>query len=98
LRADIVVSGIPQSTEPLADALIDLIQPRLIVITDAEYPATARASKKLRQRLARRNIPVLYTRETGAVTVRFQSHGWQIKTMNRMNPLDEKIDAPATDE
>ncbi len=81
LRADIVVAGLPQQTEPLADALIDAIQPRLIIITDAEYPASERASKKLRARLARHNIPVLYTRETGAVTLTFRKSGWEKQIM-----------------
>jgi beta-lactamase superfamily II metal-dependent hydrolase len=81
LRADIVVSGIPVQTEPLADALLDAIQPGLIVITDSEYPATQRASPKLRERLETRGVPVLYTREAGAVTLRLRDRRWEARPM-----------------
>ena len=80
LRADIVVSGIPTQTEPMAEALLDAIQPRLIVISDSVYPATARASRKLRERLATRNIPVIFTSETGAVTILFGEESWEVRS------------------
>jgi competence protein ComEC len=83
LRADIVVSGLPTKTEPLADALLDAIQPRVIVIADADYPATQRASRRLRARLARRRVPVIYTREAGAVTAEFRRNEWQMTTMDQ---------------
>jgi len=51
LRADIVVAGLPAIGEPLCEALIDAIQPRLIIISDSEFPASERASPKLRARL-----------------------------------------------
>jgi len=81
LRADIVVSGLPEKSEPLCDALLDVIQPKLIVIADSEFPATRRATAALRGRLGNRGIPVIYTRDDGAVTislgrsVRFQRAG-----------------------
>ena len=82
LRADIVVSGLPNQTEPLADALLDSLQPQLIVITDSEYPASERAAPKLRERLAARNVPVLYTRETGAITLTFAKGRWTARPMS----------------
>lgn len=85
LRADIVVAGLPAQSEPLANALIEAIQPRLIIVTDAEFPATERASKKLQARLAQQNIPVLYTRETGAVTLDFRKDKWSLRTMKGNN-------------
>ena len=92
LRADIVVSGIPTQTEPLADALLDAIQPRLIVISDSVYPATARASRKLRERLAERNIPVIFTSETGAATIIFGENSWEVRSASgkKIEPLPEK--------
>ena len=81
LRADIVVSGIPSQTEPLADSLIQALQPKLIIVTDAEYPASQRASSRLRERLGAHQIPVLYTRDTGVVTIRFQEGSWELETM-----------------
>ena len=89
LRADIVVSGIPTQTQPLAESLLDAIQPRLIIISDSVYPATARASRKLRERLAARNIPILFTSEQGAVTILFGEKSWEVRTANgkRIEPV-----------
>lgn len=82
LRADIVISGVPTASEPLADALLDAIGPRLIIVTDSEYPATQRASRRVSERLEVRNVPVIYTRETGAVTLRFRAGQWEARTMS----------------
>ncbi len=54
LRADIVIAGLPTQGEPLNEALLDAIQPRVIIIQDSEYPANRRASRALRERLAQR--------------------------------------------
>jgi len=80
LRADIVVSGLPTQTEPLCEALLDAIRPRVIVVADSELPATARASERLKTRLLRRKILVLHTRETGAVTISLRPGGCEINT------------------
>lgn len=80
LRAEIVVSGLPTQTEPLCEALLDVIQPRVVVVADSELPATARASERLKERLTSRKILVLHTRETGAVTILFRPHGCEINT------------------
>lgn len=82
LEADVVVSGLPARTEPLAEALLDAIDPRLIIITDAEYPAPQRAPPKLRERLDARGIPALYTRETGAVTLSSRRGRWWVRTVS----------------
>ena len=82
LRADIVVTGLPSQEEPLSEALLDAIQPRLLVVADSEFPASERASAKLRERLARRSTPVIYTRSAGAVTIEFRRSGWQVRAMN----------------
>lgn len=82
LRADIVVAGLPEQTEPLCDALLDAIQPRLIIVADSEFPATKRASPSLRKRLAQRSASVLYTRFTGAVTLTVGKSGWKLHAMD----------------
>jgi competence protein ComEC len=82
LRADVVVAGLPTEAEPLCDALLDAIQPRAIVIADSEFPATRRAGAGLRERLARRNVPVIYTSASGAVTVTVIGGGWELRTMD----------------
>jgi len=82
LRTDIIVAGLPTQGDPLADALLDALQPRLIIITDSEYPANQRSSPRLRERLALRDVPMLYTRETGAVTIRLVEGRWAVRGMN----------------
>jgi competence protein ComEC len=80
LKADIVVAGLPAQGEPLADAVLEAVRPRLIILADASYPATARASQRLRQRLRERGLPVFYTSETQAVTLSFHRDGWTAET------------------
>jgi beta-lactamase superfamily II metal-dependent hydrolase len=82
LRADIVVAGLPSAGEPLCDALIDAIRPRVIVIADSEFPATRRASRALRERLEQKQIPVIYTRTAGAVKIETDKTGWKLHAMD----------------
>lgn len=82
LRADIVVAGLPTQGEPLCEALLDAIQPRAIIVADSELPATARASARLKERLLRRNILVLHTRDHGAATIIFGPKRTMIRTMS----------------
>jgi len=62
--------------------LIDAVQPKIIVIADSEFPANRRASGKLKERLAQRKIPVIYTRDSGAVTIITDVNGWKLRTMD----------------
>jgi len=62
--------------------LIDAIQPKIIVIADSEFPASRRASRELKKRLAGKNIPVIYTRDASAVTIVADKSGWQLRTMD----------------
>jgi competence protein ComEC len=80
LRADVVIAGLPSTGEPLCDALLDAIQPRLVIVADSEFPVTEQASPKLRERLARRHVPILYTRFSGTTTLELGS-GWEARTM-----------------
>jgi competence protein ComEC len=89
LRADIVVSGLPTEGEPLCEELIDAIEPRIIVIADSEIPISERARPKLRDRLALRNVPVLYTRFGGVTTIECPRRGWRITTMSGLT-LDDR--------
>jgi TM2 domain-containing membrane protein YozV len=81
-NVDIVVAGLPNDGEPLTDALIDGIQPRLIVIADSEFPSTRRASRKLKERLEEQKIPVIYTSDAGAVKISVTQTGWKARTMD----------------
>src|SRR5204863_122057 len=91
LRADIVIAGLPQQTEPLNDALLDAIKPRLIVIADSGFPATRRASRALLERLNQRGIPLVYTRETGAVKISLRSHEVEATALNGFRWPDKTV-------
>lgn len=82
LHADIVIAGLPGDSEPLTDALLDAIQPKLIIIADSEYPAMWRASRKLKERLEQREVPVLYTRDAGAVKIAVTGTNWTAQAMD----------------
>jgi ComEC/Rec2-related protein len=82
LRADIIIAGLPDRGEPLGDALLAAIQPKVIVVADSEFPAPRRASRELRERLAARSTPVIYTRTAGAVTILARPNGWALWTMD----------------
>jgi competence protein ComEC len=82
LHADIVITGLPEQGEALSNGLLDATQPKLIIVTDSEFPATKRASLALRVRLAEHAVPVIYTRYAGAVTISIHPGGWQARTMD----------------
>jgi beta-lactamase superfamily II metal-dependent hydrolase len=77
LRADIVIAGLPEQGEPLCNALLEAIQPKLIVIADSDFPVTRRASRALQTRLSERKIPVIYTRLAGAARITIRKGGWE---------------------
>jgi len=81
LRADIVIAGLPSEGEPLCDALLDAVQPRVIVVADSERPATRRAGRGLKERLGKWSGPVIYTRTADAVTIVTRPGGWELRTM-----------------
>jgi beta-lactamase superfamily II metal-dependent hydrolase len=80
--ADIVITGLPAASEAMGEELLEAVQPRVIIVADSEFPASARASPRLRARLAQRGIPVLYTRSEGAVTLEFSRGRWELRTMS----------------
>jgi competence protein ComEC len=82
LSADILISGLPDVGEPLSDELINACKPKTIIIMDAEFPVNQRASPQLRERLEKHRIPLIYTRDAGAVTIIFKHNGWKIRAMN----------------
>ncbi len=63
LRADIVVAGLPEKSQPLSNALLEKIQPKIVIIADSEFPATKRAPAALREQVgAEETFTVIYTR------------------------------------
>ena len=91
LRADIVVAGMPNLDEPLGNALLDAIQPRVIIVSAGSYPSNELASKGLRERLNRRGVPVLFTSDVGAVTMAFKPGGWDARTLKGSRYSSESI-------
>ena len=77
-----MIAGLPMEGEPLSDALIEAIQPKVIIIADSEFPATRRASRALHERLAATKIPVIYTRTSGAVKIVVDKSGWRLQAMD----------------
>ena len=84
LSADILISGLPDAGEPVCDPLINVCKPKIMIIVDAEFPVSQRASPQLRERLEKHGIAVIYTRDAGAVTIDFKPNGWNIRTMNHL--------------
>jgi competence protein ComEC len=82
LHADIVIAGLPGQSEPLNDALLEAIHPALIIIADSQSPAPRHANRPLRDRLAKRGIPILYTSDLGAVKISMQKNHWKAETVN----------------
>ena len=72
----------PVAGEPLCNALLDAVQPRVIIVADSELPVAKRAGPKLCQRLAQRNVPIIYTRVDGSATVDFRAANWELRTMS----------------
>jgi len=69
LESDIVIAGIPTEGEPLSEGLLDAIQPQLMILTTAVYPASERLKPALRERLVGRGCPVLELHRCGSVTL-----------------------------
>jgi competence protein ComEC len=80
LRADVVISGMPANTEPLCDALLDLLCPRVLILSTGDYPANQNPSRALRLRLERRGIPVFMTGDQGAVSLTLQPGRCRVRT------------------
>jgi len=81
LRADIVITGLTDDGEPLCDALLGAVQPRVIIVADSEFPATRRAKRELKERLDQCGVPVIYTGAADAVTILARRSGWEVRTM-----------------
>ena len=79
LGADIVISGVPVPSEPLSEGLLEVTRPKVIIVTDSLYPATARAGSRLRERLGGQPARVFYTSETGALTVVLGGKSWRVE-------------------
>ncbi len=80
LRADVVIAGLPTNGESLREELLQAIEPKVIVLSDSELPASGRASSAIRERLAQYPARTIYTRSAGAVTIELRRDTWRIRT------------------
>lgn len=82
LRADIVLAGLPRAEEPLEPALLEAIRPRVVIVADDATPTSARAGPALRARLTRAECAVLFTSDTGALTLRLAPGRWRVEDVD----------------
>ena len=94
LHADIIVAAMPEKGEPLCDALLAAIQPRVVVIADSDFPVARRASRALHERLDQTHISVIYTRSAGAAKIGTDRAGWKLQTMDGQNFSSVSLSAP----
>lgn len=79
LKAEIVIAGLPAQSQALPGYLIEQLDPRVLIVASAEYPASAKPKLDLLARLRRWPVPVLYTHEAGAVTLVARRKGVEIQ-------------------
>ncbi len=109
LKADILIAGLPAHDEPLKTDLLQAISPKIIILCTSEYPASARGSRKLRERLEAFGVPIYYSDEARGITLTLSPNQYQIKTMSGETiqwqagempkgtvPLIQKTSAPRT--
>ena len=89
LRAEIVIAGLPARGEPLAAEWLAALRPKLIIITDSEFPAPRRAARIIVERLRRSGATVLLTRKTGAVTLAIRDGAWRVQTARPVEALEQ---------
>jgi ComEC/Rec2-related protein len=93
LRADILISSLPVRGEPVSDALLSRVNPRLIILAGPDYPAAARPSTRLRERLSQQNASVIYTSDSGAVQIEANATGWRVRTVGNPVVIELKRDS-----
>ncbi len=81
LQAEILVTSLPARGEPVSESLLQAVQPRLLIVASGDFPASAKPNASLRERLARLNIPVVYTSDTGAARMTIDLTGCRLDTM-----------------
>jgi ComEC/Rec2-related protein len=78
LRAEVVIAALPARDEPLSEPLLEQLQPRLIILLDADVP-THRAEARLRERLTASPATVIYGHDTGSVELDLTPGGWKLR-------------------
>ena len=79
LRSNILIKGQHHSGESGCDALLDVVQPQLIVATSREFPAHERVSDEWARHVQGRGIKLFRQDDTGAVELRFARDYWEAR-------------------
>ncbi|MDB6036666.1 MAG: ComEC family competence protein, partial [Verrucomicrobiales bacterium] len=82
LKTDLLIAGMPARGEPLGSELLELTAPKIIILCTSDYPASNRGSRKLRERLESRGIPIYYCDEAKAITVTVKPNQFRLEPMN----------------
>jgi competence protein ComEC len=77
LSASLVITGLPDRGAP-ADRILKALGTETLIVVDALYPATARASRVFKGRFNRLPAPMIFTSETGSLDLRWSRGGWRI--------------------
>ena len=79
LKADVVVTSIPDRGQALGPGLLRAIAPRVIVVHDSQFPVTERAPKTLLTRLRESGAVVISIREKGGTRLSIRLSGWHLE-------------------
>ena len=79
LRADIVVAAIPSYGEPLNAGLLRLIDPRVIIVHDCQYPIAERAPAELLKRLSVSGAEVFSVQRDKGICLSIARGDWCLK-------------------
>jgi competence protein ComEC len=79
LRSDILVKGQHYSGRSASAALLNAVQPRLIIASSREFPESERVKDDWVAQVRSRGIKLFRQDETGAVELRFGEREWQAR-------------------
>ena len=79
LRAEVLVVSLPDRSPPVDLGFVKMVQPRVIVVQDAEFPNTEQAPAQWLARLRASGAQVISIRQTGGVRLSIWPGGWQLE-------------------
>ncbi len=81
LKADVVIAGYPEQDEPLLPALLERIDPPLIVLSEKSAPGFGVPERRVVERLGGANRAIVMVSRERAVTLRFRDETCELSTM-----------------
>ena len=80
LRSDVIIKGQHHSGKSGSKALLDAVQPQLIVATSRDFPRHERVDDQWAEEVQRRNIKLFKQSDTGAVEIWLRADGWEARS------------------